>query len=385
MKKSRIYLISSLVLILIATGCSQSFSSSNNSSSSPQIMADTAEATETAEAAENTETEAVENAETVGTTESAESSEMTEAAAASVFPLTLTHALGETVIEKQPERVVAIGWGNLDIPLALGIAPVGVSRVTYGAADDNGLFYWTNEAFNALGIEEPNVFDDTDGLDFEAINNAEPDLILAAYSGISQEEYDQLSEIAPVAAYKEAWATTWQDLTLDNGKALGKEEAAKALVDETSAMIQEKAAAFPDIQGLTAAYCYFDTSNLGSFYVYMPKDPRAAYLIDLGLDLPENIRALDDGSFFFMTVSSENIDVLKDLDLIVTWGEDDTLSALQADPLINQVPAIQRGSVVFLSNNSALISASCTPTPLSIKATIDEYLQLIQKAAEKLN
>ena len=149
-------------------------------------------------------------------------------------------------------------------------------------------------------------------------------------------------------------------------------------------LFSEKAAEHPEIAGLTAAYCYFDTSNLGSFYVYMPKDPRAAYLVDLGLDLPENIRALDDGSFFFMTVSSENIDVLNDLDLIVTWGESDTLAALQADPLVSQVPAVGRGSVVFLSNDTTLIAASCTPTTLAIEATIDEYLSLIGEAAAKL-
>ena len=305
--------------------------------------------------------------------------------ASDAYPLTISHALGETTLPEAPERVATIGWGNLDVPLALGIAPVGVSKTTYGAADENGLFSWTNEAFKALGVEEPNVFDDTDGLDFEAINNAEPDVILAVYSGISEEEYEQLSQIAPTVPYtKEAWATTWQDMTLDNGKALGKEEEAKELVESVESLIQEKVAGYPEIQGLTAAYCYFDTSNLGSFYVYMPKDPRASYLLDLGLTLPENIRALDDGSFFFMTVSSENIDVLQDLDLIVTWGEDDTLAALQADPLISQVPAVQRGSVVFLSLNSDLIAASCTPTTLAIEATIDEYLQVISEAAGKL-
>ena len=300
------------------------------------------------------------------------------------YPIVCEHAFGETVIEAEPERVVTIGWGNLDVPLALGVAPVGVSRPTYGATDENGLFYWTNEAFKNLGVDEPNVFDDTDGLDFEAINNAEPDLILAVYSGISEEEYQQLSEIAPTVAYQEAWAITWQDLTLENGHALGKDAEAEKMVEETAALIKEKSAEHPEIEGLTAAYCYFDTSNLGSFYVYMPKDPRASYLVDLGLDLPENIRALDDGSFFFMTVSSENIDVLNDLDLIVTWGESDTLAALQADPLINQVPAVNRGSVVFLSNDSSLISASCTPTTLSIEATIDEDLDLISEAAAKV-
>ena len=261
-----------------------------------------------------------------------------------VYPKTVSHALGDTVLEARPERIAAIGWGNLDVPLALGVAPVGVSKTTYGSADANGLFYWTNEAFAKLGVDEPNVFDDTDGLDFEAINNAEPDVILAVYSGITAEDYEQLSEIAPTVGYtKEAWATTWQDMTRDNAAALGLEAEADALVDEISALIAEKAAGYPEIQGLTAAYCYFDVSNLSSFFVYMPKDPRAAYLIDLGLTLPENIRALDDGSFFFMTVSSENIDVLNDLDLIVAWGDASTLDVFQADPLLSQIPAVQIG------------------------------------------
>ena len=186
-----------------------------------------------------------------------------QAMAEEAYPMTITHALGETVIEEAPTSVVTIGWGNLDVPLALGIAPSGVSKATYGATDENGLFSWTNEAFAELGVDEPNVFDDTDGLDFEAINNAEPDLILAVYSGITQEEYEQLSEIAPTVPYTtEAWATTWQDLTLDNGKALGKEAEAQELVNELEELIAQKASEHENLQGLTAAYCYFDTSNL---------------------------------------------------------------------------------------------------------------------------
>ena len=51
-----------------------------------------------------------------------------------------------------------------------------------------------------------------DGLDYEAISDSNPDIILAAYSGITQEEYDLLSEIAPVVAYPEnAWQTLWRD------------------------------------------------------------------------------------------------------------------------------------------------------------------------------
>ena len=61
------------------------------------------------------------------------------AMAEDAYPVTITHALGETVIEEAPSSIVTIGWGNLDVPLALGIAPAGVSKATYGATDENGL------------------------------------------------------------------------------------------------------------------------------------------------------------------------------------------------------------------------------------------------------
>ena len=58
---------------------------------------------------------------------------------------------------------------------------------------DNNLHPWTDEAFADLGVEKPVVFDDVDGLDFEQISDCNPDVILAAYSGMTQEDYDTLS------------------------------------------------------------------------------------------------------------------------------------------------------------------------------------------------
>ena len=53
----------------------------------------------------------------------AEAGESTSAA----YPVTIEHAFGETVIEKQPERVVTVAFGNQDVVLALGVVPVGFS------------------------------------------------------------------------------------------------------------------------------------------------------------------------------------------------------------------------------------------------------------------
>lgn len=101
--------------------------------------------------------------------------------------ITVTHALGTTVIPEKPERVATIAWCNQDVALALGVAPVGVSRMNF-AADETGIFPWAWEKFHELGVEDPEVFDDVDGLDYEAIADTRPDVILAGYSGITNNE-----------------------------------------------------------------------------------------------------------------------------------------------------------------------------------------------------
>src|SRR5690606_20608019 len=47
------------------------------------------------------------------------------------FPVTIEHKYGETTIEEEPERVVAVGFTDQDTLLALGVVPVGI-RDWYG-------------------------------------------------------------------------------------------------------------------------------------------------------------------------------------------------------------------------------------------------------------
>lgn len=67
-------------------------------------------------------------------------------------PIVIEHAFGETVIDKKPERIVTIAWENDCTPLALGVAPVGVSEANYGLCTENNLHPWADEAFKALRL-----------------------------------------------------------------------------------------------------------------------------------------------------------------------------------------------------------------------------------------
>lgn len=308
----------------------------------------------------------------------------TQTKTGSEYPIKIQHAFGETIIESKPERVATISWGNQDVPLALGFVPVGVSEANYGVLDGSGLLPWTLEAFKDLGIDNPVLFRDSAGLDYEAINNVEPDVILAAYSGITQEEYDLLSAIAPVVAYPTvAWQTYWRDQIIMDASGIGMKTEGEQLVNDLEKLIEEKTNEFFQIKGKTAAFFYFNPSDLGKFYIYLPTDPRAAYLTDLGMEFPNSVLELAEGSgSFALELSAEHVDILGDIDIIIAYGSASLLEDLQKDPLLGTVPAIARASVALIEDGTPL-AASGTPSALSIPWTIDEYLTLIGEAADK--
>ncbi|BCJ93881.1 periplasmic binding protein [Anaerocolumna cellulosilytica] len=355
MKLKKISVMMAVILSVFLTACSNTKTNSSGNESTPV-------------GEKTTETPSVEEGET-----SAE------------YPITIKHAFGETVIESKPERIATISWGNQDVPLALGVIPVGISEANYGVTDGSRLLPWTAEGFKTLGVENPVLFSDTDGLDYEAISDSQPDVILAAYSGITQDEYNLLSEIAPVVAYPTlAWQTLWRDQIVMDATGMGMKFDGEVLVAELEQLIGDEVAAYPQIAGKSAAFFYFNPSDLGKFYIYLPTDPRAAYLTDLGLKVPESVLEMEKTSdSFALEISAENVDVLDDIDIIIAYGDAALMESLQADSLVGTIPAVQRGSVVLIQDGTPL-AASSTPSALSIPATIEEYLSLIGEAADKV-
>lgn len=307
-----------------------------------------------------------------------------DTAASGGFPVTIEHAFGETVIESQPERVAAIAWGNQDVALALGVVPVGTDTQVWSwdGSSDLGLYEWTSDKLEELGGEEPVIFDSTDGVDFEAIADTAPDVILAALSGLSEEDYATLSEIAPVVAYPDIpWYTSWRDQILLNSQALGLATEGEEYIAELEQQIAD-ATGDSAFEGKTAAFFYATPSDLSTISIYTGGDPRTAFLEDLGFDLPQvAIDAMADGSFY-QEFSAENADQLADVDVIVTYGDDTLLPALQADPLWSTLPAVQAGAVVAVGNGDAF-SAAVSPTALSIPWVLEDYVAVLEEAAAK--
>ncbi|GAA4880800.1 iron-siderophore ABC transporter substrate-binding protein [Serinicoccus chungangensis] len=303
---------------------------------------------------------------------------------AGAFPVTVQHAFGETTIEEEPERVASVAWANHEVPLALGVVPVGMSEATWGDDDGDGVLPWVEDALAEMDAETPVLFDETDGIDFEAVADTEPDVILAAYSGLTQEEYDTLSQIAPVVAYPElAWGTTWQQMVELNSQALGMAEEGDALVEELEGYVSDTVAEYPELEGKSAMFSSHSTDDLSQVGFYTTNDPRALFLEELGMTTPELVAERSaESDTFYETVSAENADLLEDVDLLVTYGDDALLTQLQEDALVSEIPAVEDGAVVMLENDTPL-AAAANPSPLALEWGLTDFLDLVSAAAEK--
>ncbi len=302
------------------------------------------------------------------------------AASADAFPVTIKHAYGETTITAKPERVATVAWANHEVPLALGVVPVGMSKATWGDDDGDGVLPWVEERLEELNAPTPVLFDETDGLDFEAIADTQPDVILAAYSGLTQEDYDTLSKIAPVVAYPEvAWGTSYEDMIRMDSEAIGLAPEGDALIEQLHGEVDAALAANSALEGKRVLFSYIDPSDLSTIGFYTSHDSRPGFLEGVGLPVPSIVAETSAGTTeFYAQVSSEDAARFADVDLFVTYGDPSgaIVAQLQADPLLSQIPAIAAGHIAVLPDSTPL-AASANPSPLSIGWGINDYFALL--------
>lgn len=302
------------------------------------------------------------------------------AADSSAFPVTIDNAtFGSVTIDKQPTRIAALGTQDGDNLLALGVVPVGVTKVSWGG-DAEGSTPWFEERLKRLGGAMPTQYDDSDSVPIDEIAKVAPDLILATNYSLTKQQYAQLSKIAPVVAYPgAAWTTTWQDsLTLD-AKALGEEAKGKQILDQTQQEIATARADNPDLAGKTFIWGALDTTDLSSVSYYTPEDSRPQFLTALGMVDAPVIGKLAKKGQFYGTVSAERYADLKS-DVFLTYGEKASDAATYTgDSLIGQIPAIKAGHLAtFLADPTAL--SGTIPDPLSIPYAVDHFVPKIAAA-----
>lgn len=300
-------------------------------------------------------------------------------AAEAFEPVTIEHAFGSTEIDEEPQRVVTWGWGSGDAALALGTVPVAMPKNTYGAAE-SGLMPWQEEFLEAEGAETPTLLTESTEPPFEEILAAQPDLILANYSGITEADYEKLSKIADTVAYPDQpWATPWRDVITTVGDALGKSDEAEQLLGDIDGEVAAAAEAHPEFEGKTIAAVAIDPA---AFYVYRGADPRVQFLEDLGFELAPSVGELDtEETTFYYTISNEEVDKLTSDVLLSYVPTEERAAEIEADTTFDAMSQFQDGTVATVAGES-YVSAVSPPTALSLTWGMDYFIDALVPAVE---
>jgi iron complex transport system substrate-binding protein len=277
------------------------------------------------------------------------------------------HALGSTVVPEAPQRVVSLGYTDQDAILALGVAPVAIREFTGNRPA--ATWPWASDRLQG---RQPQVLTG-DAIDAETVAALRPDLIVAVSAGLTQEQYDVFSRIAPTITQPpgaDPYQAAWQDATRLIGTALGRTDEAERMVADLEARFAAVRAQFPQFAGRSAAIAAASSAGRGGFFVWTSEDNRGRFLGSLGFTVPAVFDELA-GDNFYAEISSERLGMLDEND-VVGWLEipGNEQAALEQQPGYPALRVGQEGRVVELTQEQGV--ALSFSSVLSLPALLDE-------------
>lgn len=310
----------------------------------------------------------------IGTPAPATEAESTAVTSDTAFPVTLEHKYGSTTISAQPVRIVTVGLTDHDALLALGIVPVGTSEWFGGYP--GSIWPWAQDKLSDVIPEAVGG----ESINFEKIASLQPDLILALYAGVTQEEYDILSQIAPTVAQPGDYVDygiPWQELTLTVGKAVGQAAEAEALIAGVEEKFAQVRAEHPEFAGATSIVA----TPYEGIWVYGAQDVRGRLLTMLGFELPAGLAEIT-GAEFGGNLSMERADLL-DVDVII-WLDAEEAEGELGGPVYQSLPVHTEGREVHLSSyDDPLGGATSFVSVLSLPFLLDGLVPQLADALDE--
>jgi iron complex transport system substrate-binding protein len=352
-----ISLLAAIVCLLLLAGCAPSTpaASSTEEAESTEVV-ETPNETEAPDDAAPTDAPATEEAETA-------------------FPVTIEHKYGSTAIEAYPEHIVTVGLLEQDTLLALGIVPVGTTE--WFGEYPGSIWPWAQDELGDAA--PPESLGTSAEVDYEKIAALNPDLILALYSGLTQDQYDLLTEIAPTVAQPAEYVDygiPWQELTRKVGLAVGKGAEADALVTDVEAEFEQVRADHPEFEGASAVVA----TPYEGVWVYGPEDVRGRLLTAMGFTLPENLAEIT-GAEFGGNLSLERLDLL-DVDAII-WLDATDDEGILGEALYSGLAVNTEAREIFVDSfNDPLGGATSFVTVLSLPYLLEGLVPKLSAAVD---
>lgn len=273
------------------------------------------------------------------------------------FPRTVQTSRGPVEIPARPERIVPLD-ASVDALVAMDRRPVAMVE-SFNAPD--GIDPWLDGHIAPSSVQLLNT---VDGIPFEQVAAARPDVILAGTHFQIDEDYDTLVGIAPVVTtVKGLTEDTWQDQTLLIGEALGEEAAAQQAVDAVEERIERVRAAHPQWQGKTFVSAF--AFEPGAVRITSGDSFGPRFLEKLGLRFSPAAADLPSPDISFERLGLLDADLL-----LISATSDDLRKDLQSAPLYASLPVVQRGDVIDI--DIVLSTALVVPSVLRVGYVIDE-------------
>jgi iron complex transport system substrate-binding protein len=292
---------------------------------------------------------------------------------ADAFPVTIETSFGETTIEEEPERVVAL-TSDADVALSLGVVPIAIERNDWAGGENGTTEWWDQALADVEGAEEPQLLDTADGIPVDEIVALEPDVVLGTNSGLTKDDVRSLEKAGvPVVGYPGLqWGTTWQESLDMVGQALGRNELADEVEADTQQVFADAREEYPELEGTSFLFSWFDATDLSQIGIYTEIDNRPRILSELGMVNPPVVEDGPDDTFYF-NVSLEKAKTLE-ADVVLTYATSDKeAEKLEQAPLVSDIPAVQDGN--FLASVDPADTAGLSaPSPIAIPFVLDRYL-----------
>ncbi|GGT24406.1 iron-siderophore ABC transporter substrate-binding protein [Streptomyces griseoviridis] len=302
--------------------------------------------------------------------DSASSSDASAKASAGAFPAEVATKFGTVTVDEQPKRVVALGWGDAETALALGVQPVGQSD--WLAFGGDGVGPWAEGEYDKspqkIGTLEP---------EYEKIAALKPDLILDTKSSGDRTRYDTLSKIAPTIGVPkggEQYKIGWKKQTEMISQALGLAGKGEKLIADTEAEFTAAAKEHPEFKGKTITVGSRTSNGWGA---YVRGTDRVGFVEQLGFENNPKVEA-EAGEGFSVTVSEENLQML-DADLVVMAPIGIDAARISGDALYKSLPAVKAGhDIVFTDKN--ISTAFATNSVQSVGYALDKVVPMFADA-----
>ncbi|MEK5037353.1 iron-siderophore ABC transporter substrate-binding protein [Sporosarcina sp. FSL K6-3457] len=285
--------------------------------------------------------------------------------------VTIDTKFGQVEIAEQPKRIVALGWGDAETALSLGIEPVGASD--WLAFGGDGVGPWLEGAYET----SPTIIG-TMELDYEQIAALEPDLILDVKSSGDDERYKRLSDIATTVGVPEggdSYLTSSEEQVRMIAKALGKVDEGEALLKDVDAAFEKAANEHPEFADKTIVVGAYSSAGFGA---YVEGDARIDFATRLGFKTKDEIEALDNSNFF-ISVADEQLELLdSDLTVILPIWIDP--SEITNNELYKKIPSVVDGRSIILDADTS--NAFSTGTIPALLWTIENLTPQLKEIVE---